>query len=180
MSDQQQPSDASRIDLILNRRSVRDYTPEPVSEALLDRLLRAGMSAPTAKNTQPWSFVVVTGRQALDQLAEGLPFGKMLPKAQAAIVVCAMPELANNRSPELAVVDATCASQNILLAAEALGLGSVWVAAYPYDDRMAHVAAVLGIPREVLPLCVLPLGYPVAIKPPIDKYKPERIHHGRW
>ena len=164
----------------LNRRSVRDFTAEQVAEEAVDILLRAGMSAPTAKNMQPWAFVVVTAREALDRLAEGLPYGKMLGKAPAAIVVCTLPELANNGSVELAVVDATCAAENILVAAQALGLGSVWVASYPYEDRMAHVSGVLGIPEGVIPLCVLPVGHPVAVKPPMDKYKPERIHRDRW
>ncbi|NTU68414.1 MAG: nitroreductase family protein [Chlorobiaceae bacterium] len=166
--------------VILDRRSVRDYTGEAVDADSLDLLVRAGMSAPTAKNMQPWSFIIVTGRETLDRLAEGLPFGKMLGKAPAAVVVCALPEQANNGSAELAVIDATCASENILLTAHALGLGSVWVAAYPYEERMAHVGSVLGIPAEVVPLCVLPVGHPVAVKQPIDKYKPERIHRERW
>jgi nitroreductase len=168
------------LQVIMNRRSVRDFTGEPVSEDAIGKLVRAGMSAPTARNMQPWSFVAVTGRETLDLLAEGLPYGKMLGKASASIVVCAHPELANGQSVELAVVDCTCASENILLAAEALGLGAVWVASYPYDDRMAHVRSVLGIPGEVIPLCLIPLGHPATTKPPIDKYKPERIHRERW
>ncbi len=168
------------LQVILDRRSVRDFTTEPVSGETLDRLVRAGMSAPTARNMQPWSFVVVTGRETLDGLAGGLPYGKMLGTSPAAIVVCAVTELANGQSVELAVVDCTCASENILLAAEALGLGAVWVASYPYDDRMAHVRSVLGIPGEVIPLCVIPVGHPATSKPPIDKYKPERIHRERW
>ena len=165
---------------ILDRRSVREFTPEKVDGEMLDQLVRAGMSAPTAKNMQPWAFIVVTGRETLDRLAEGLPFGKMLGKAPSAIVVCTLPELANNGSVEMAVVDATCASENILVAAHALGLGSVWVASYPYEDRMAHVSAVLGIPDGTIPLCVLPIGHPVMVKPPIGKYRPERIHRERW
>ncbi|HWR02100.1 MAG TPA: nitroreductase family protein [Chlorobaculum sp.] len=168
------------ISVINRRRSVRDFTDERIGEGLLDQLLRAGMAAPTAKNMQPWAFIVVTGREALDRLAEGLPYGKMLGKANAAIAVCALPGEANGNSVELAVVDATCASENILLAAEALGLGSVWVAAYPYDDRMAHVSSVLHIPDGVIPLNVLPLGHPTVTKSPIDKYKPEKIHRETW
>ena len=166
--------------VILNRRSVRDFTDAVVDEETLDQLVRAGMSAPTAKNMQPWAFVVVRQRETLDRLGEGLPFGKMLGKANAAIVVCVTPELANNGSAELAVVDGTCASENILLAAAALGLGGVWVAAYPYEDRMSNVRAVLQIPDSVIPLCVIPLGYPTISKPPIDKYKPDKVHYDRW
>ena len=168
------------MSVILNRRSVRDFTGAGVDERALDALVRAGMAAPTARNMQPWAFIVVTGREALDGLAEGLPYGKMLGKAGAAIAVCALPAEANGQSVELAVIDATCASENILLAAEALGLGAVWVAAYPYDDRMAHVRSLLHIPDGVIPLNVIPVGYPTATKPPIDKYKPEKIHRETW
>ena len=178
MNSEKQTTDAMSV--ILRRRSVRDFTAEGVDEAALDDLVRAGMAAPTARNMQPWSFIVVSGRETLDRLGEGLPYGKMLGKAVAAIAVCALPEEANGRSVELAVIDGTCASENILLAAEALGLGAVWVAAYPYEDRMAHVRGILNIPDGVIPLNVIPLGHPTASKPPIDKYKPEKIHRDTW
>ena len=166
--------------VIHDRRSVRDFTDAAVGEEALDLIVRAGMSAPTARNMQPWSFIVATGRETLDSLAEGLPYGKMLGRAAAAITVCAIPEEANNGSVELAIVDCTCASENILIAAEAMGLGAVWVAAYPYEERMAHVRNVQHIPDTVIPLCVIPLGHPTVVKPPIDKYKPEKIHRERW
>jgi len=178
MSQEIHSGDAMAV--ILNRRSVRDYTDAPLGDEVIEQLLRAGMSAPTAKNMQPWSFIVVTSRETLSTLAEGLPFGKMLCKAAAAITVCALPEEANNGSAELAVVDATCATENILMAAQAVGLGAVWVASYPYEDRMAHLRTVLGIPDTVIPLCVIPLGYPTVVKPPIDKFKPEKIHREKW
>ncbi|NTW74983.1 MAG: nitroreductase family protein [Chlorobiaceae bacterium] len=165
---------------IMNRRSVRDFTESEVDSETLELLLRAGMAAPTARNTQPWSFIVVTEHGLLEGLAEGLPYGKMLGKARAAITVCALPEEANGQSSELAVVDATCATENILIAAHALGLGAVWVAAYPYSDRMAHVRSMMQIPDTVIPLCVIPLGHPTVVKPPIDKFKPEKIHRERW
>jgi nitroreductase len=178
MNSEKQSMEAMSV--ILRRRSVRDFTAEVVDEAALDAIVRAGMAAPTAKNMQPWAFIIVTGRDALDRLGDGLPYGKMLGKAVAAIAVCALPEEANGQSVELAVVDGTCASENILLAAEALGLGAVWVAAYPYDDRMAHVRSVLHIPDGVIPLNIIPLGHPTISKPAIDKYKPEKIHRETW
>jgi len=176
--EQQRELDAMSV--ILGRRSVREYTGEPVESESIELILRAGMAAPTARNMQPWSFVTVTWRETLIRLADGLPYGKMLASAGAAIAVCALPDLANNGSSELAVVDGTCAAENMLLAAASLGLGAVWVAAYPYDDRMEHLRDVLGIPGTVIPLCVIPLGHPVSVKPPIDKYKPEKIHRERW
>jgi nitroreductase len=168
------------ISVIHSRRSVRNFTGQAVSMGLLDKIVRAGMAAPSAVNMQPWSFIVVTYRQTLDMLNDGLPYAKMLEKAGAAIIVCAIPEKAYDGLKEFAVIDSTLAGENILLAAEALGLGAVWTAAYPYEDRMNVVRKVLGIPANIIPLNVIPIGYPVGVDKPKNKYKPEYIHWQRW
>lgn len=138
------------------------------------------MAAPTAVNRQPWSFVVVTDRKILDLLKDGLPFAKMLEKAGAAIIVCAIPEKAYEHKLEYAIIDSSCASENMLLAAEALGLGAVWTAAYPNNDRMDFVRKALNIPENVIPLNVIPIGYPTGVDKPKDKFKPENIHWEKW
>jgi nitroreductase len=168
------------LTVIQSRKSVRNFTGQAVSKELLDKILRAGMAAPTAVNKQPWSFVVVTDRKTLDNLKDGLPYTKMLDKAGAAIIVCAIPEKAFEQKVEFAVVDSTCASENILLAAEALGLGAVWTAAYPYNDRMGFVRKTLNIPDDVIPLNVIPIGYPTGTDKPKEKYNPENIHWEKW
>jgi nitroreductase len=168
------------LTVIYNRKSVRNFTGQSVSKDALDKIIRAGMAAPTAVNRQPWAFVVVTDRKTLDTLAAGLPYAKMLDKAGAAIIVCVIPEKANGKSPELAIIDGTCASENILLAAEALGLGAVWTAAYPYKDRMDVARKTLNIPQDIIPLNVIPVGHPTGTDKPKDKYKPENIHWGKW
>ncbi len=168
------------LTVIHSRKSVRNFTGQEVSKELLDKIARAGMAAPTAVNKQPWSFVVVTDRKTLDSLRDGLPHAKMLDKAGAAIIVCAIPEKAFEKKIEYAVVDSTCASENILLAAEALGLGAVWTAAYPYHDRMDFVRKTLPIPDDIIPLNVIPIGYPTGVDKPKDKFKPENIHWEKW
>jgi len=168
------------MSVIHSRKSVRHFTGQEVSTNLLDKIVRAGMAAPSAVNMQPWSFVVVTDRQTLDTLNDGLPYAKMLGKAGAAIIVCAIPEKAYEGLKELAVIDSSLAGENILLAAEALGLGAVWTAAYPYEDRMNIVRKVLGIPANVIPLNVIPIGYPAGGDKPKNKYKPEYIHWQKW
>lgn len=168
------------ITVIHNRKSVRNFTGQAVSMDLLDKIVRAGMAAPSAVNMQPWSFVVVTYRQTLDLLNDGLPYAKMLGKAGAAIIVCAIPEKAYDGLKEFAVIDSTLAGENILLAAEALGLGAVWTAAYPYEDRMNVVRKVLGIPGNIIPLNVIPIGYPVGTDKPKNKYTPENVHWQKW
>jgi len=166
--------------VIHSRKSVRHFTGESVSKDDLEKIVRAGMAAPTAGNMQPWSFIVITERKTLDDLAAGLLNARMLAKAGAAIVVCTEQEKANKKLRDLAITDAALAGQNILLAVEALGLGGVWTAANPYDDRVAHVKAILGIPPEVIPLNVIAIGVPTGVDQPKDKYKKEKIHWEKW
>jgi len=168
------------FDVIYSRKSVRNFTGEPVSRENLDKILKAGMAAPTAVNMQPWSFVVVTERKKLDELASGLPYAKMLIKAGAAIIVCAEPKSAFEKSADFAVIDASLASENILLAIEALDLGGVWTAAYPDQVRVDHVRKVLGIPKDIIPLNVIPVGHPTGEDKPKDKFKKEKIHWEKW
>jgi len=162
------------------RKSVRNFTGDLVSKTDLDKIVRAGMAAPSAVNMQPWSFVVTTERKLLDELAVGLPYAQMLTRAGAAVVVCTEAARAHEKSKDMAIIDASLAGQNILLAIEALGLGGVWTAAYPYADRMQHVRGVLEIPQEVIPLNVIPIGVPSGKDKPKDKYKKENIHWERW
>jgi nitroreductase len=162
------------------RKSVRNFTGAPVSKADLENIIKAGMAAPTAANMQPWSFVVITERKILDDLAAGLPYAKMLTKAGAAIIVCTEPDKANGKSKDLAIIDASLAGENILLAIEALGFGGVWTATYPYADRLKHVKEVLNIPEEVIPLNVIVIGVPTGQDKPKDKYRKEKIHWEQW
>ena len=174
------PKMKDTFEVIHSRKSVRNFTGEAVTRADLDKIVRAGMAAPTAVNMQPWSFVIVTERKKLNELAAGLPYAQMLSKAGAAIIVCAEPKTAFNKSTEFAVIDASLASENILLAVEALGLGAVWTAAYPDKERITHVRQVLKIPEDIIPLNVIPVGHSTGEDKPKDKYKKEKIHWDQW
>lgn len=172
--------DMTALEIIHGRKSVRHFTGEAVSKLDLEILVRAGMAAPTAVNKQPWAFVIVTDKSRLEALGQGLPYAKMLDQAGAAIVVCAIPKKAFDGSKEYAVIDSSLASQNILLAAEARGLGAVWTAAYPDADREAHVRKTLNLPADVIPLNVIPVGHPTGQDKAKDKYKKENIHWEQW
>lgn len=169
------------LETIHNRKSVRHFTDEPVSKDLLLELLKAAMAAPSARNLQPWSFICITNRNTLDQLANGLPYAKMLFRAKAAIVVCGIPDRSGQDSPEgYWVQDCSAASQNILLAAEALGLGAVWTGVYPRPERVSIVREILGIPEKIFPLNVIPVGYPEGTDRPKDKFHSENIIWESW
>ena len=162
------------IDTILRRRSVRSYSDRPVDDEAVELLLRAAMAAPSSKNRQPWEFVVVRERETLDALAGRLRFAKMLHQAPMAIAVCAK----SDDNPCWAQ-DASAAAENLLLAAESLGLGAVWTAAYD-EERRSAVVEILEIPEGYSPLCVIPVGYPAGDEKPKDKWKPEKVHYGKW
>lgn len=168
------------ISVIHNRKSVRNFTGESVAQNEIDVLLKAAMAAPSAVNCQPWEFIIVTDRKILDALGDALPFAKMIYKAGAAIIVCGVPAKAHKQMDEYAVIDSTLASQNILLAAEAIGLGAIWTAAYPYPERMKSVKTILNIPENIIPLNVIPIGHPTGEDTPKEKFNPEKIHQESW
>lgn len=164
------------LEVIHNRKSVRHFTDQPVSKEQIHTLLKAGMAAPTAVNRQPWVFYVVRERAVLDTLSQQLPYAKMLTQAQAAIVVCGDMEKAGNlKDKGYWVQDCCAATENILLAAESMGLGAVWTASYPYDDRTEVVIKALNLPANHVPLNVIPIGYPTGEDVPKNKWKPENI-----
>ena len=168
------------LTIIHRRKSVRNFTGEPVIGEHLDLLLKAGMAAPSAVNCQPWEFIRVTRRETLDALAEALPYAKMTYRAGAAIVVCGNSANAHKQLVEYAVLDSALAAENILLAAEAIGLGAVWTAAYPYIDRMETVRSILAIPQNIIPLAVIPIGHPTGEDVPKEKFNPLKIHAEKW
>lgn len=171
------------LDNIAARTSVRAYTSEPVPDEMVETLLRAAMAAPSAMNRQPWEFVVVNDRAVLDTLAGQLRYAKMLVQAPLAIVVCAETMITHRDGSQsengLWEHDASAATQNILLAAKALGLGAVWTAASD-PERSAVVKEALNIPGTIMPLCVIPIGFPAEDPEPKDKWKPEKIHYNKW
>ena len=181
-SNNPQTAQKAVLDNIMTRTSIRSFTSEPVTEAQIEQILRAGMAAPSAINFQPWEFVVLNDRAALDSLAGQLRYAKMLREAPLAIVVCGRttwPDREGNERENIFWVDdCAAATENILLAAHALGLGAVWTAAK--DERGEIVAKALGIPDGYKTLNVIAIGYPAENPAPKDKWKPEKIHWNKF
>lgn len=172
------------LENIHSRKSVRSYTDRDVTPEQVETILKAAMAAPSGMNMQPWRFVVVTDPQVRNAL------GGLSAKASAVFVVCGETMMKGRPAEEGAEApmvpngnwnaDCAAATENLLLAAEAIGLGAVWTACYPYEERMNQVRTVLGLPEGVTPYCVVPVGYPAGDDQPKDKWKPENIHYDRW
>ncbi|MBN1335516.1 MAG: nitroreductase family protein [Deltaproteobacteria bacterium] len=165
------------MDVILTRRSVRSFLPDPVPFDLREALLRAAMSAPSGKGLRPWVFVVIDDRAVLDAIPEFHPAARMLLEAPLAIVVCGDLE---RDAGGYWVQDCSAAAENLLLAAHALGLGGVWLGVHTRPERERSVRDLLHLPSHVEPLCILALGYPAEVLPAEDRYDPARVHHNRW
>ena len=179
VSAQQKSEAQAAINNIMTRTSIRQYTDETVSKADIETMLRAGMAAPTAVNRQPWHFVAVTDKAKLAELAGRR--GGMIKQAGVAIVVCGnMDKAMEGPGQAFWVQDCSAATENILLAANAIGLGAVWTGCYPMGDRVAEVSKTLKLPETIVPLCVIAIGHPAEQPAPKDKWKPENVSYNEF
>jgi nitroreductase len=164
------------IDTIFSRRSIRRYTEQPVSEEEIKTLLEAAMAAPSASNRKPWHFVVVSERETLNRLAEAHKYAKMLNEAPLCISVCGDQSV----SERFWVQDCSAATENLLLAVAALGLGAVWCGVHPSQERVKDISEILGIEAPVVPLNIIAIGHPAEEKEPRTQYDEDRVHRERW
>jgi len=165
---------------LFTRRSVRRYSAAAVTDAEIRDLLEAAMAAPSACAKDPWHFIVVRGREALDKVADALPNGPMLRQADAAIVVCGDPARAHRNLESYLIQDCSAAVENILLAATLLGLGACWLGVHPNEERMDPIRRQFGIPAAILPVAVLALGRPSEFPEPRTRFRAEAVHVGAW
>ncbi len=168
------------LDNIMTRTSIRLYQSRAVESEKVEQILKAGMAAPSALNRQPWTFVVVDDKETLQKLFVNHP-RKTLTSAPMAIVVCGdMTKAIKGEGREFWVQDASAATQNILLAAHALGLGAVWTGVYPLAERVEATRSILGLPEYITPLDIILVGYAAESPAPKDKWNPENVHYNRW
>jgi nitroreductase len=161
---------------IAARRSIRDFTKAEVTDEDVKEFLSAGMNAPSARNTQPWHFIVIRDRDTINSIVEVCPNGSMLKKAPMAVLV--LGDL--NLTDDYWVVDCSAAVQNILLAAEAGGLGACWVGVYPRQPRIDGLKKLFSLPEEIMPHSLIAIGHPAEKKKPNNNYKKERVRYEKW
>jgi len=166
------------LEAILTRRSIRKYSGEPVDDETVQKMLAAAMSAPSAGNEQPWQFVVIRDRRLLAKVPEVHAYAQMVPEAALAILVCG--DLSRERHRGFWVQDCSAGTENLLLAAHALGLGAVWLGIYPREERAASFRRLLGLPEHIVPLALVAIGHPAEKKPPAARYNAERVHNDGW
>ena len=169
------------IQLIMTRTSIRAFQDKPVSDETVEVLLKAAMAAPSAKNSQPWSFVVIRDRALLEKLGDSLPNAKMTATAPVALVICGVLEKAlPGEAREYWIQDAAAATENFLLAVHALGLGAVWTGVHPISERIRILKDALHLPDGIEPFCLIPFGYPAVPASVKDKWDPSIVHQDTW
>ncbi len=162
------------LDAIHSRRSIRQFTDAPVTDEQVETLLRAAMAAPSAHNQQPWRFVVVRDAEQRARLAEATHYAS--PFGRAALGIVVLGDTRGNKAPGYWVQDCAAAVENLLLAAQAIGLGAVWIGVHPTEANVGNVASIVGTPEGVVPFCMIAVGVPAAPGPVVDRFKPEFVH----
>ena len=163
---------------ILTRRSIRKFKSNHVTDSMIEQILKAAIAAPSAANKQSWDFIVVKDRKTLDSINEIHPFARMCQEAPVGILVCGNPDRSDGRG--FWVQDCAAASQNILLAANSLGLGSVWIGIYPMEEHVKKFKEKFELPENIYPVSFIPIGFPAEEKPPSQRFDKNKIHYEKW
>ena len=159
---------------IFHRTSIRNYLNKPVESEKIEQMLRAAMAAPSAGNQQPWEYYVVTDSSLLEKLAKTSPYAGCAASAPLAFVACYRTAC---KIPEYAHIDMSASVENLLLEADSLGLGAVWLGIAPLEERMEAVRTVLQIPENLAAFAIIPCGYPNAVRPQQDRFDSQRVHY---
>lgn len=173
------------LEAILTRRSIRQFADRPLEEETLRSILEAAMSGPSCTNAKDWTFLVVTDPEKLAAMADanGRP-AEPLRKAAAGILICGDVERAFPRAKDYWVIDGAIAGQNISIAAQALGVGAVWLGTWPQMERVEAQRKLFDLPETVIPHSVIALGYPAEgidpAAPRESRYEEDRVHREKW
>jgi nitroreductase len=166
------------LDILLSRRSIRKFEKAPIAEKDIDDLLKGAMAAPSAGNSQCWEFVVIDDRKILDKIPGIHPHAQMVLQSPVAILVCA--DINQEKYQGRWMLDCSAATQNILLAVHAKGLGAVWVGIYPDENRIKGMTELLDLPDNIKPVSLIPIGYPAETKPPSNRFDKNKIHYNKF
>jgi nitroreductase len=166
------------LEAIYTRRSIRQFTDQPIPEEQLEEILKTAMQAPSARNFQPWHFVVIDDRDLLKEVPKFHPYASMLETAPLTIAVCG--DFTLEKSIEYIALDCAAATQNMLLAVHGLGLGAVWLGIYPREKRIEGLKKLLHLPQQIIPISLVALGHPAEHHPSVSRYQPSRIHRNSW
>jgi nitroreductase len=166
------------FETILSRRSIRQFTTRSVQQEMQEKILRAAMQAPSARNTQSWQFVVIDDREILKKISKFHPYADMLREAPLAIAVCGDCRLEG--SVDYLALNCAAATENILLVSHFFGFGAVWLGIYPREQRIENLSILLNLPDDIIPISLVAIGHPKETRQSADRFSPDKIHYNHW
>ena len=166
------------MDPVLSRTSIRSYTPQPVSEEAIYALLRTAWPRIRPATSALGTLSSSRDQDVRNRIAEIDLFAHMVPQSPTVVLVCGDPTL--QKHPGFWVQDCAAATENILIEAHLLGLGTVWLGVYPAEGRVQSLRRLLGLPESVIPFALVPVGYPAEHREPAHRYDESRVHRGCW
>jgi nitroreductase len=168
------------LQFIFSRRSIRKYQDKEVGDQVINDLLEAAMAAPSAVKKDPWHFIVIRQRQTLDKMVAFMPNAQMLKQATAAFVVCGDITRAHDQQESYMLQDLSAAVENILLAANAMGIGTCWLGVHPRTDRMNNIRKLFKLPDNIIPMCGIAIGWPAEELKARTRFNPDVVHFEKW
>jgi len=168
------------MNAIFKRRSVRKYTNQQVTDEQVEQILRAAMAAPSARNTQPWEFIVVRDKDTFAKIMLVHPYSSMLNEASIALIVCGDEDKDIIKGTGYWVQSCSASVENILIQSADMGLGSVWLGVYPREERIKGLRDIFDLPPNIIPLAIISIGYPAEDTPPSNRFDKNRIHFEKW
>lgn len=168
------------LQFIFSRRSIRKYQDKEVGDQVINDLLEAAMAAPSAVKKDPWHFIVIRQRQTLDKMVAFMPNAQMLKQATAAFVVCGDITKAHDQQESYMLQDLSAAVENILLAANAMGIGTCWLGVHPRTDRMNNIRKLFKLPDNIIPMCGIAIGWPAEELKARTRFNPDVVHFEKW
>lgn len=163
---------------ILNRTSVRKFQTKKIEPEVLKQILQAGFSAPSAKNTQPWEFLIVQNPQTLEKMSSFTPYATPIKNAPLGMLVCA--NINCNPFIDYCEQDCAAATENMLIAAKKLGIGSCWIGVYPNAERVEPIRQYFSLPENIVPLWMIAFGYPAETPKVKNKWNENKIHYEKF
>lgn len=163
---------------LVTRRSIRKYKSEKISKEVINKILKAAMYSPSAMNLQAWHFIVLDEKEVLNKTLTSIPYAEFLKDAAAAILICGDSEIEKNES--WMIQNCSASTQNVLLAAHSLGIGSCWIGIHGMQEIVDNVSKQFKLPGNVVPVSLVSLGYPDEQVEAEDRFKDDKVHKNNW
>lgn len=175
-ADKQSKNSKIILDNILERVSIRQYSDKKIEQEKIDTILKAAMAAPSGMNRQPWEIIVVNDKDKLAAIAQATPNARYSKDSQVTMIVCGDIKV----SDKLWMQDCCAVTENILLAVQSLDLGAVWCMCYPKQENVNAIQKIFNLPKNIIPLSIIPMGYPATKQEAKQKYNPAKVHVNKW